>query len=553
MYAGLVASPVTFKNSLRHCIDVRPRSESSSCTTHFTPFHVYTASRFSPWRDAARLAVVLLALCHGAAWAAFSLDDVGKRARQLAQLAYQSAPDRLPQPLRDLDYDQHRQIRFKPENALWRDDKLPFELMFFHQGRQFREAVRINEVNARGVVPVPFDPADYDYGRNKLDPNAMQGLGHAGFRVHYALNRPANKDEVIVFLGASYFRAIGKDQIYGLSSRGLAVDVAEAQGEEFPRFVEFWIVRPSTTAKTLTIYALMDSKRVTGAYRFDVIPGSETVVNVKAIIYQREGGAKLGLAPLTSMFHFGENQPGHDDYRPEVHDSDGLAVHTGEGEWLWRPLVNPQRLLVSSFATVDPRGFGLMQRDRAHTNYEDPEAFYDRRPSAWIEPIGKWGSGRVELVQIPTPDETNDNIVAYWVPDKPPPAQQPLAFSYRMRWQMHSEVRPPTAWVVQSRRGRGFVRVADGHTKFVVDFDGPALRLLPSEANIEADVSVSNNAELVERNIYKNRATGFWRMTVRVRRIEQGRPIEMRATLRQRQNALSETWSYLLAPRVEKP
>jgi glucans biosynthesis protein len=512
-------------------------------------------SRSWGWRSTARVAIALIALCHATAWAAFGLDDVGKRARQLAQVGYQSVPDRLPQTLRDLDYDQYRNIRFKSESALWREDKLPFELMFFHRGRQYRDAVRINEVNARGVTPIAFDPADYDYGNNKIDPKAVQGLGHAGFRVHYAVNRPNHKDEVLVFLGASYFRAIGKDQVYGLSARGVALDVAAPQGEEFPRFIEFWVVRPSASATSLTVYALMDSRRVTGAYRFELTPGAETVVNVKAIIYQREVVGKLGLAPLTSMFHFGENQPGHDDYRPEVHDSDGLAVHTGEGEWLWRPLVNPQRLLVSSFATVDPRGFGLMQRDRAHSSYEDPEALYDRRPSAWIEPIGKWGPGRVELVQIPTPDETNDNIVAYWVPDKPPPAHQPLAFAYRLRWQQHSEVRPPTAWVAQSRRGRGITRIADGHIKFVVDFDGPALRLLPAEANIEADVSVGTNAELVERNLFKNRATGLWRMTVRVRRIDHGRPIEIRAAIRQRQsqNVLSETWSYLLAPRVEKP
>ena len=511
------------------------------------------SSRACRWRSAARVAVALIALCHGAAQAAFGLDDVGKRARQLAQVAYQSPAESLPQQLRDLDYDEYRDIRFKAESALWHNEKLPFELMFFHRGRQFRDAVRINEVNARGVTPVPFDPADFHYGRNKVDPKTMQGLGHAGFRVHYALNRPGYKDEVLVFLGASYFRALGKEQVYGLSARGLAVDVASAPGEEFPRFTEFWVVRPAPNATSLTIYALLDSRRVTGAYRFDLVPGAETIVNVKAIIYQREAVEKLGLAPLTSMFHFGENQPGQDDYRPEVHDSDGLALHTGEGEWLWRPLINPQRLLVSSFATVDPRGFGLIQRDRTHASYEDPEALYDRRPSAWIEPIGKWGPGRVELVQIPTPDETNDNIVAYWVPDKPPSAQQPLAFAYRMHWQMQPEVRPPTAWVVQSRRGRGFSRVSDGHIKFVVDFDGPALRLLPSDADIEADVSVGANAELAERNLFKNRATGLWRMTVRIRRIDHSKPVEMRATLRQRQNALSETWSYLLAPRLEKP
>jgi glucans biosynthesis protein len=500
-----------------------------------------------------RVAVAMLTVLVGQSAVAFSLDDVAKRARQLAQSAHQAPTDRRPAPLRELKYDDYRDIRFNPERAWWRGDKLPFELMFFHPGAHYKDSVRINEVNARGVTPIPFDPAQYHYGKNALDPQALNGLGHAGFRVHFPVNRPNYKDEVLVFLGASYFRAVGKDQVYGLSARALAVDVATPQGEEFPRFTEFWVQRPTARSTTLVIYALLDSRRVTGAYRFELVPGAETVVNVQTVVYTREAVAKIGLAPLTSMYDFGENQPGRDDYRPEVHDSDGLAIHTGEGEWIWRPLVNPQRLLVTSFGTSDPRGFGLMQRDRSHASYEDPEALYDRRPSAWIEPIGKWGAGRVELVQIPTPDETNDNIVAYWVADKPVTPQQPLTYAYRIHWQMQPEIRPPLALVAQTRRGRGFARPPDGHIKFVVDFDGQALRLLPPEEELEAAITVGPSAELVERNVFKNRATGRWRMTVRLRRTDPTKSLELRAVLKQRQKVLSETWSYVLAPQPEKP
>lgn len=500
-------------------------------------------------------AVVLMLVAIGLAprAQAFALDDVVKRATQLAKSAYQAPVDKLPKPLKDLAYDDYRDIRFKAEDALWHGEKLPFELMFFHPGRHYGEPVRINEIVGRKVTAVRFDPAQYDYGRNQFSAEDLKGLsGHAGFRVHFPINRPDYKDEVVVFLGASYFRAVGKDQIYGLSARGLAIDVATAQGEEFPRFTEFWVEKPGPKATRLTIFALMDSRRMTGAYRFELVPGAETVMNVQSVLVPRDAVEKLGVAPLTSMYLFGENQPGRDDYRPEVHDSDGLSVQTGEGEWIWRPLVNPQRLLVTSFGTTDPKGFGLMQRDRAFADYEDPEAMYDRRPSAWVEPVGRWGPGRVELVQIPTPDETNDNIVAYWVPEKAPAANQPYPLNYRLRWQGASDKRPPTAWVVQSRRGRGFVRQPDGNIKFVVDFDGPAIRPLEPDAALEAYVNVGAGGELVEQNLFRNRANGTWRVTVRLKRPDPTKPVELRALLKLKDAVVSETWSYILPPQLEK-
>lgn len=336
------------------------------------------------------------------------------------------------------------------------------------------------------------------------------------------------------------------------SARGLAMDVATAQGEEFPRFTEFWVERPTAKAQRLTIFALMDSRRLTGAYRFELVPGVETVMNVQSVLIPRDSVEKLGIAPLTSMYLFGENQPGKDDYRPEVHDSDGLSVWTGEGEWIWRPLVNPPRLLVTSFGTTDPKGFGLMQRDRAFSSYEDPEALYDRRPSAWVEPVGRWGAGRVELVQIPTPDETNDNIVAYWVPEKAPPTMQAYPLNYRLRWFGASDKRPANAWVVQSRRGRGFVRQPDGHVKFVIDFDGPAIRPLDADAPLEVAVNVGAGGELVEQNVYRNRANGMWRVTVRLKRTDPTKAVELRALLRLKDATVSETWSYILPPQLEK-
>jgi len=503
--------------------------------------------------QAIRSVVLLLGLYFAGAAQAFSLNDVSQRAKQLAEAPYKAPPDRLPKELKDIDREAYRDIRFKPDHAYWRADKLPFELTFFHVGRDYRDPVRINELTPKGAKPIPFDPDDFDYGRNKIDPKSMRDLGYAGFRAHYAMNRKDFKDEVVVFLGASYLRAVGKDQQYGLSARGLAVDVATSTGEEFPRFTEFWIERPSPRATSLTIYALMDSKRVTGAYRFEVVPGTETMTNVSSVLYTREAIGKLGLAPLTSMFFFGENQPGVDDYRPEVHDSDGLSVWTGDGEWIWRPLVNPARLLVTSYGMKSLKGFGLMQRDRDPTNYEDPDLLYERRPSAWVEPVGNWGAGRVELVQIPTPDETNDNIVAFWVPQALPAAGKPLDIAYKVHWQAAGTVPAGKGWVVQTRRGRGFARKADGDIQYVVDFDGPALRSLAAPTDVEPVIWVDANAEVRERNLFKNPVSGAWRMTVRFKRNDAAKPVELRAYLKQQQAILTETWSYILPAEADKP
>jgi glucans biosynthesis protein len=487
---------------------------------------------------------------------AFGFDDVAERARTLAAQPFDGRPSPLPQELLKLSYDQLRDIRFRTDRALWRDAKLPFEVNFFHPGRYFDRPVRLNEIVGDKAREIPFNPADFDYGKNRLDTSKLGKVGFAGFRVHYPINSAQYKDEVLVFQGASYFRALGRNQRYGLSARGLAVDTVQPGGEEFPRFDEFWLVRPAPDAQVFEMYALLDSRRVTGAYRFRVTPGADTVVEVQSRLFLREGaresGMRLGIAPLTSMFSFGENQRSRtEDYRPEVHDSDGLQIAMASGEWIWRPLANPSRVISSSFSQPTPRGFGLMQRDREFRSYEDLEAHYEKRPSAWIEPIGSWGEGRVELSLIPTPDETHDNIVAYWVPDSLPAAGTPLDFSYRVRWQMENDTRPPSASVTQTRRGHGYVddkKHDEKELHFAVDFDGPALRALAAQADVKAEVSVGPNAQLLEANAYRHPVYGGWRMSLRIRRSDPNLPVELRGFLRDGTSALSETWSYLLPP-----
>ncbi|HEY6829345.1 MAG TPA: glucan biosynthesis protein G [Gemmatimonadaceae bacterium] len=487
------------------------------------------------------------ALLAPSASAAFGFEDVARRAKELAASAYKKPEINLPKSLQELTYDQYRDIRFKPDRALWRKSKLPFELMFFHQGLYYNFPVAMHEVDSSGVHDVRFDPDLFDYGKNHLDPKELAGLGFAGFRVHYAVNSPKYKDEVLVFLGASYFRALGKGQRYGISARGLAIDTALMSGEEFPRFTEFWVERPAAQARELRIYALLDSPRATGAYRFVLKPGVDTAMDVRVELFLRQNVAKLGIAPLTSMYYFGENQRlGIDDFRPEVHDSDGLSVQSGTGEWIWRPLVNPKRLLVTSFAVNNPLGFGVLQRDRSFFDFEDLEARYETRPSVWIEPKGNWGGGRVELVQIPTPDETNDNVVAYFVPDASPAPQQPYDFEYRMLWQKENATRPTLAYVSQTRRGHGYLRKPDDSIAFMIDFEGEALRALPVDTAVEGVVSVDSNIEVIEANAYHNDVTNGWRLALRVRRHDDKKPGEMRAFLKNGGATLSETWSYIL-------
>jgi glucans biosynthesis protein len=480
---------------------------------------------------------------------AFGFDDVTGRAEKLAAAAYQKPSAALPKSLKALDYDQYRDIRFRPDRALWRNLKLPFEIMFFHRGFFYEDPVAIREITPEGVRDVAFDADAFDYGKNKVDPQELKGLGFAGFRVHFPVNTPTYKDEVLAFLGASYFRALGRGQRFGMSARGVAIDTAESTGEEFPRFSEFWIQRPTARAKELTIYALLDSPRATGAYRFVLRPGVTTALDVEAKLFLRRNVAKLGLAPLTSMFFFSANQPApQEDFRPQVHDSDGLSVQTATNEWLWRPLVNPKRLLVTSFTLTSPRGFGLMQRARSFSDYQDLEARYDLRPSVWVELRGPWGPGRVELVQIPVRDETNDNIVAYWVPDFQPKPREVLPFSYRVLWQKDQETRPNVGWVRETRRGRGGVKPKDGSLMLHVDFEGPTLSRMPADANVEAQLWVDSNGQVLERQLTRNETTGGWRFVIGVKRVDASKPLELRAHLASGNTPISEVWSYILPP-----
>ncbi|PWY38493.1 MULTISPECIES: glucan biosynthesis protein G [Pseudomonas] len=482
---------------------------------------------------------LLCLLSAGQLWA-FNLDDVSAKAKDLAGQKYEAPRSNLPNEFREMKFADYQKIRFLPEKAEWAKQKTPFKLSFYHQGMHFDTPVKINEITANTVEEIKYDSTRFDFGDLKFDPKATEQLGYAGFRVLYPINKADKQDEIMTMLGASYFRVIGKGHVYGLSARGLAIDTALPSGEEFPRFTEFWIQQPKPTDKHLVIFALLDSPRATGAYRLTLRPGSDTIVDVKAKMFLRDKVGKLGIAPLTSMFLFGANQPSKVlNYRRELHDSSGLSIHAGNGEWIWRPLNNPKHLAVSNFSVENPRGFGLLQRGRDFSHYEDLDDRYDKRPSAWIEPKGDWGKGTVDLVEIPTADETNDNIVAFWSPEKQPEPGQAFDFAYRLHWTMdeaslHS---PDSAWVEQTLRSTGdvkqsnLIRQPDGSVAYLVDFEGPSLAALPEDTEVRSQVSVGDNAELVENSVRYNPETKGWRLTLRMKIKDPSKSTEMRAAL----------------------
>ncbi len=499
-------------------------------------------------------ALLVCALCAVAVRAApkpdptpFGFEQVSARAAQLAKDSYRQ-PEPVPRWLLQIGYDAWRSIRFRPERSLWRGAASPFSVQFFHTGLLYDRAVAVNVVDQQGVHRIRFSPSLFDYADNQFESRVPPEAGFAGFRVHAPIKNPNYHDEVIVFLGASYFRAVGKRQAFGLSARGIAIDTAVSAGEEFPWFREFWLVRPTLESRELTLFALLDGPRVTGAYRFVVRPGEQTRVDVHARIFLRAAVEKLGLAPLTSMFLIGENALERPvDYRPEVHDSDGLLIRTETDEWIWRPLDIDAELRLSAFQVRNPRGFGLLQRDRSFDHYQDLEARADQRPSVWVEPQGDWGEGRIELVEIPTRTDANDNIVAFFAPTRIPPPGTAFDFSYALHWYGEDGARPPGGRAISTRRDRVDARDAD---RFVVDFEGERLRALAPETVVRGAVSVGAARDasetLLEQQVFKNEVTGGWRLVFLVRTPEE--PVELRAFLAHEADTLTETWSYQLSP-----
>lgn len=453
--------------------------------------------------------------------------------------------------LAEFDYDDYQRVRFRRDRIRWAErESAPFHLNAFHLGWLFNEPVHLNEVVDGTALPMRFSTADFDYTDVKSDiPANFEMPGVAGFRVMTPLNRADHHDELAAFLGASYFRALGRDTVYGLSARGLAVNTGMSGGEEFPRFTDFWLERPAPGAETVTVYAALRSRSVTGAYRFVLRPGATTVVDVTARLFLREDVQQLGIAPLTSMFLFGGADPGaFQDFRPAVHDSDCLILNTRAGETFVRPLVNPGRLGNSYLAAENPVSFGLVQRERDFDQYLDAQAHYERRPSLMVEPVGDWGEGTVRLLEIPSDLEGNDNIVAYWVPARSADRGDSFELSYRLHWGLN----PPgdrsrdLAQILRTRVGKGGVAGVEGTTdriKFVIDFEGGLLSELSRDADVTPKVTVIRG-DLTQAILSPIEGTGMWRLVIEAVPAGEQNSMELQAALSGYGRSLSETWLY---------
>ena len=481
--------------------------------------------------------------------APFSFDLLAEEMRVLAGQPAE-APARVEGSfLNELTYDDYRNIQFNPTRARWRGEDSTFQMAVFHMGWLFNEPVTVFEVAGGMSRELQFSTDDFLY-HNGLDqkiPLHEQMPGVAGVRLNTALNRPDVSDELVAFLGASYFRALGRGNAYGLSARGLAINTGLPSGEEFPRFSRFYMERPQPNARETVMYAALESASCTGAYRFVIRPGVNTTMDVTARLFFRDAVEQIGIAPLTSMFLFSEKNRGNfDDYRPNVHDSDGLAIERRDGDLLWRPLNNPPRLAGSYFGEENPRSFGLYQRDRDFENYQDAAARYERRPSVRVEPIGDWGRGAVRLVEIPTDLEVNDNIVAFWVPEGRVAAGEARDFAYRLSWgALEPDPTLDIAYIYETRAGHGGVSgVAntDGSRKFVIDFKSGLLGNLPADATVEPVVTISGGT-VMTTVLERIDGTDVWRLVLDVAATDGG-VVEMGAHIRGFGRKLTETWLY---------
>ncbi|MEC9060895.1 MAG: glucan biosynthesis protein G [Pseudomonadota bacterium] len=483
------------------------------------------------------------------------LQSIVDAARTSATESYEQDDHGLNSKLKEVDYTTYRSIRFKPEQSLWHSEN-DYELQFFHPGFLYEYPVTIHtigESNKPERLAFNSDMFNYDGSASGLAGLTDEKSGFAGFRVHYPIKNEEYKDEFAVFLGASYFRLVGKNQVYGISARGLAIDTALAKGEEFPHFTEFWIIEPSK-GKPITIYARLESPSVAGAYKFVIQPDIDTSVKVESWLFARDDVNKLGIAPFTSMFLYGENtEKRHDDYRPEVHDSDGVLMVTHADEEIWRPLTNPARLQVTSLSDANPKGFGMLQRDGKWDNYLDAEANYHLRPGLWVTPEAGFEKGRLEVVEIPTKSEIHDNIVAFWTPEKPFKAGESLYFAYELKTVEQNPFVSELASVVRTRQGKAvlpgdeFKDDALSTTRqFSVDFSAPSDTAFDNKSM--KLVVQGTNGTISQQRLYLVADGQEWRATFFVKPKEK-QTVDMRAYIEKDGKRVSEVWNYVYQPK----
>jgi glucans biosynthesis protein len=477
----------------------------------------------------------------------FAFAWLREQAKQLATQPYRAPPIRHAGVLNRIDYEVHQQISYRPEAALWMHGDGPYPVQFFHLARFYKEPVKIYVVHDGRAREILYSRMLFEYkGGARFAKALPDDMGFAGFRVMYP---HAHQDDWLAFLGASYFRSSGELGQYGLSARGITINTALPPGEEFPRFTRFWLETAADPGAVM-IYALLDGPSITGAYRIEAARQERVVMDIEAVLFTRNDIRRLGVAPMSSMFWFSEtNHWQAQDWRPEVHDSDGLVLWTSNGEQIWRPLNNPPSVQVSSFFNDNLKGFGLFQRDRNFENYQDDSVFYERRPSLWAEPLEPWEEGTVQLVEIPTDEESDDNIVAYWVPKTPIQAGSTWNFKYRLQW-LSGEPYSPTLGRVIATRLKPDIIQERPYTVIklwlVIDFAGGPLEAIERNAPIKPVISAARG-KLVSSSVLPVVGTRWWRVTLDIE-VRGRKPLDIRAHLQSGNQILTETWLYQFVP-----
>jgi periplasmic glucans biosynthesis protein len=471
----------------------------------------------------------------------FSFDKLRDLASTLAKKSYEQPNTELPSELEGLTSEQYKNIRTRDTANVWLGKSHGVILEPLTRGFIYRAPVQISVIESGRIRTLNFDPKQYEYGRAVTLEN-ISNLGLSGFKLRGSFNTGNAATDFAVFQAASFFRAVSKGQNFGVMARGLAIGPAEPRGEEFPFFRAFWIEEPQGTGQ-IHIYALLDSPSCTGAYRLVFSPGENTTTDVEATIFARADMSHMGIAPMTSMFYFAPNDRRNiDDVRPAAHESNGLAMLSGKGEWIWRSVQNPETLQISAFVDENPQGFGLMERERSLSGFEDDDQHFERRPSLWVEPLKPFGQGVITLLEIPTDTDVHDNIMAYWRPKEPVKAGTSKDFSYKLHWCWSPPRAPSHAKVSQVRTGRSSGR----RRKTMVEFAAPATWATEAPAGLRASLS-SHPVPVSEPTITYIEAERRVRVTFDFDPASET-AVELRLVLMAESGVVSETWLYRWTP-----
>ncbi len=471
----------------------------------------------------------------------FSEDLLDAFARRRADEPYKAPEKRVDEALAGITYDQYsRAIVYKEDQAIWRKDDGPFWLEPYHTaGAIFAFPVELFSIEAGRAVRIPYSAPAFEFNPPAKQPTTAAQSDFAGFHALAQLEKQGVFRDFLSFLGATNFRAIAAGQVFGVTARALAINTGQTGGEDFPLFRSFWIERPRPVDQSLVVHALLDSVSAVGRFKFTATPGYDTVIETEAVIYPRRRIPYAGIAPIASRFFFGPGvPPKRRDYRPRVHDSEALCILNGAGEQIWRPLLNPERLQFSVFLDKGPKGFGLIQKERSFASYQDIDQQFEKRPSLWIEPLGDWGEGSIDLIELPAPEEINENIVCFWRPKDGLGPGIGHRFRYRMHWCWNAPIEKKKATVQQTRVGEA----KTGEIAFVVDFANTELCDSCSGAAIMTNVTASAG-EVRNARLSAGPATGTQRL-----RFEYapsgGDPADLRAQLVVDGKAVSETWIF---------